>query len=586
MSGRLARWLPGLAAIVAADAATRRRDVFAGVVLSALLVPAGMGYAQAAGLEPVFGLYATIVPLLVYAVVGPSPVLVFGPDSSLAPLIAAVVLPAAAGDPSKAIAYAGMLAIVSGAISVAAGVARLGFLADLLSLPVRVGFLNGIALTVLVAQVPRLLGFSTEGDTVWAGFRGIVDGIGDGRVDSTAVALGAGALAIILLGRFVRVGVPWMAVALGAAMIAVALFDLDERGIALVGALPRGLPSLSWPGVPWSDMDTIAAAAFGIALVSFADTSVLSRSFAARRDVDVDPNQELVALGLVHVVSGVTQGFAVSASSSRTPVAEAAGARTQLAGVVGALGIVVLIVAAPGVFRYLPTAALAAVVIAAALRLMSWRPVVWLARQRRSEALTSLVAFVGVVVWGPLWGIAIAVVVSLLLFVRRAWRPHSASLVRVDGLKGYHDAERHPEGRAVPGLLLYRFDAPLFFANGGLFRDQILHLARVNPTPVRWVVVTAEPITDIDATAMEALDELVRELSARGVVLGFAELKGRVREQLDRAGLLERIGPEHVWRTTGQAVRAYVAATGTPWVDWQDRKRAAHDDDDLPIDAD
>ena len=311
-----------------------------------------------------------------------------------------------------------------------------------------------------------------------------------------------------------------------ASLVVVPLFGLADEGISLVGELPRGLPSPSLPTVPWADVPTLVGAAFGIAIVAFADTSVLSRTFAIRGGYRVDPNQEMVALGICNVATGFFRGFSICSSSTRTPVAEDAGAKSQVTGLVGALMVIALLVLVPGLFRNLPQAVLAAVVITAAMKLIEIRALVRLARVARSELALSLIAFLAVVLFGVLQGIGLAVAISLLNFVRMAWRPHDTTLVRVDGLKGYHDAERHPEGHAVPGLLLYRFDAPLFFANAEFFRQEILERVDTADPPVRWVVVTAEPITSVDATAADMLRELVGDLESTGGHPGLRRAQG------------------------------------------------------------
>lgn len=458
--GHWQTWLPGWDG--RADFAPRRarHDVIAGLVLSAVLVPAGMAYAQAAGLPPVTGLYATVVPLLVYAVVGPSRVLVLGPDSTLAPLIAATVLPLAAGDPGRAVALAAALAIVAGSLSVVAGLARMGFVTELLSLPVRYGYLNGIAVSVLVGQLPTLLGFSTGTDDVVTGIGRLVRGVADGRVEPAAATVGVVALLVVITLRRIAPKVPGVLLATVGAMAAVAAFGLRARGVATVGAVPRGLPTFHWPAIDRADLGPLLAGGFGIAMVSFADTSVLSRTYAMRTGRTVDADRELVALGLANAAAGLFQGYPISASQSRTPVAEAAGARTQLTGVVGAIAIATVLVAAPGTFGTLPTAALAAVVISAVLGLIEVRAVADLWSSRRSEFALTMAAFVAVVLTGAVRGVVIAIGLSIAVFVAKAWRPHATVLVRVDHLKGYHDAERHPEGRQVPGMVLYRFDAP------------------------------------------------------------------------------------------------------------------------------
>jgi high affinity sulfate transporter 1 len=561
-------WLPGIDTLRRYERGWLPHDLTAGLVLSALLVPAGMAYAEAAGLPPANGLYTTIVVLIIYALVGPSKILVLGPDSSLAPIIAAAVVPLAAGDPERAVQLAAMLALISGAVCVLAGVARFGFVADLLSLPVRHGYMNGIALTIIAIQLPKLFGFSASGDTALDASRNFVGDVADGQTVGAALAIGVGCLVTIVVLRSLTPNVPGFLVAVTGAILAVVVFE--PNGVSVVGVLPHGFPQPSFPSVGLSDMSQLLAGALGVALVSFTDTSVLSRTFSLRRGDHVDENQELVALGLTNVAAGFFQGFSSSASSSRTPVAEASGARTQLTGVVGAVAVLVLLLWLPGLFRNLPSSALAAIVIASAIRLIEVRSVLRLARARRSELVISLVAFAGVAVLGVLPGLGIAVAVSLLNFVRRAWMPHSVELVRVDGMKGYHDRERHPEGRQVPGLLLFRFDAPLFFANADVFLERVVDLVDQNKDTA-WVVVTAEPVTDVDSTSADMLRRLHDEMQRRHVTLAFAELKGHVRDVLDRFKLVDLIGANRFYRTVGEAVKAYVREEGVQWTDWEDR---------------
>ncbi len=562
------RWLPGIDTLRRYERAWLPHDLTAGIVLSALLVPAGMAYAEAAGLPPVNGLYATIVVLVVYALLGPSKILVLGPDSSLAPIIAAAVLPLAAGDPQRAVQLAAMLALMSGAVCVLAGVARFGFATDLLSLPVRHGYMNGIALTIIAIQLPKLFGFSASGSTALEASRNFVQDVADSETVGAALAIGVGCLVTIVVLRWLTPIVPGFLVAVAGAILAVVVFE--PNGVSMVGVLPQGFPHPSFPSVGLSDVSQLLAGALGVALVSFTDTSVLSRTFSLRRGDHVDENQELIALGLTNVAAGFFQGFSSSASSSRTPVAEASGARTQLTGVVGAVAVLILLLWLPGLFRNLPSSALAAIVIASAIRLFEVRSVLRLAHARRSELVISLVAFAGVAVLGVLPGLGIAVAVSLLNFVRRAWMPHSVELVRVDGMKGYHDGERHPEGRQVPGLLLFRFDAPLFFANADVFLERVVDLVDEHKDTA-WVVVTAEPVTDVDSTAADMLQRLHDELQRRHLTLAFAELKGHVRDVLDRFRLVDLIGANRFYRTVGEAVKAYVREERVEWTDWEDR---------------
>jgi high affinity sulfate transporter 1 len=563
----LGRWTPGLAFVRHARGDALRRDLAAGVVLAALLVPQGMAYAELAGLPPVTGLYATLVPLVVYFLLGPSPILVLGPDSAVAPLVAAAIVPLAApGDADERIALAGLLAILVGALMFAGGLAHFGFVTELLSLPVRLGYLMGIAATVIVEQLPKLFGFSVDAESFVRGVADFVTGLDE--TNGTALALGAGSLVVMLGLRRVAPKVPGVFVAVVGATAIVAALGLDDR-VAVVGSVPAGLPDVGLPDVAFDDLKTLLPAAVGIAFVAFADTSVLSRSYAGRLHVDVDQNRELAVLGVANVAAGLAQGFPISSSSSRTAVAEDVGAKSQFAGLAGAAVLALLLVFGTGLLHDLPTATLAAIVIVAVLGFIDIAGARRLLRWRRSEFGLAMAAFVGVAVLGVLWGVGIAIALSLLNFIRRAWRPHDAVLGRVDNLKGYHDTERHPEARLIPGLVLYRFDAPIFFANAGMFRERVGALARSGG--VRWIVVAAEPVTDIDVTGGEIVGALNEELEAVGVELAFAELKDPVRERLRRYGVEEAIGADRIFPTIGVAVAAYLEATGTEWLDWEDR---------------
>jgi len=550
-------WLPGVSTALAYHRAWLLPDLRAGVVLTALLIPAGIGYAQVAGLPPVTGLYATILPLIAYAVFGPSRILVLGPDSALAPIIAAAILPLALGDDERAVALAGMLALMVGAILLFGGVLRLGFVTDLISKPIRIGYLNAIALIVLLSQVPTLLGFSIDSDTPAGDASAIAAGIAGGQVDPLAAAFGVGSLALIVL--LSRWRIPGVLVAVVLATALCAILGVQDR-LQVVGALPPGLPAPALGGLEWADAAALAVPALGIALIAFADTAVLSRSFAARRGDSVDGSREMAAIGLSNLASGLFGGFPISGSGSRTPVAEKAGARTQLTGVVGALLILVFMLATPGLTAYLPSATLAAVVIVAATSLIDVAALIAIARVNRVDALLSVAALVGVLAVGAIAGIAVAIALSFVAFVNQAWRPYRAELGRVRGVRGYHDLSRHPEGERLPGIVIVRFDAPLFFANGGLFDDYVRATVAAAGPSVRTVILASEPITDIDTTAVDELVELDVYLASHGITLVFAEMKGPVKDLLRSYGLGERFPPERFAQTVGAAVDE---ATGT-----------------------
>jgi high affinity sulfate transporter 1 len=569
------RWLPGIDTLRRYEAAWLPHDVFAGLVLATMLVPVGIAYAAASGLPGIHGLYATIIPLLVYALFGPSRIIVLGPDSALAAVILGVVTPLSAGDPVRAATLAAMMALVSGTVLILAGIARLGFVTELLSKPIRYGYMNGIALTVLISQLPKLFGFSIEDSGPLRDLWAIAGAINDGRTNWVAFAVGLGTLIVILLLKDNK-RVPGILLAVVGATVAVAAFDLGARyGVKVLGPLPQGLPAFSIPWIGYGDLVPVLVGGSAIALVSFADTSVLSRTYAARLGDNVDPNQEMIGLGAANLATGFFQGFSISSSSSRTPVAEAAGARTQLTSVVGALAIAFLLLLAPNLLQYLPNAALAAVVIAAAIGLIEIADLKRIYRIQRWEFWLTVLCFVGVAVLGAIPGIGLAIAVAIAEFLWDGWRPHSAVLGRAHGVKGYHDITRYPDARRVPGLVLFRWDAPLFFANAEFFRERILDAVAKSPTPVRWLVVAAEPVTSVDVTACDMVAELDKALHARGIELCFAELKDPVKDKLKRFGLFEQLGESFFFPTVGSAVSSYLKLHDVDWEDWEDQAKVS-----------
>ena len=553
------RWVPGVQTLRQYEPSWLRQDIVAGLVMTTMLVPVGIAYAEASGLPGINGLYATIVPLLAYALFGPSRILVLGPDSALAAVILAVVLPLSGGDPHRAIPLGGMMAIVSGMVCVAAGVARLGFITELLSKPIRYGYMNGIALTVILSQIPKLFGFSVKAEGPLRQAWGIAEKVWSGSTNLSALLIGGSTLALILvLKRWPRL--PGMLIAVTGATVAVALFDLAARtGVSVLGPLPQGLPMPRVPLAPIDSLTPILTGGIAVALVAFADTSVLSRTYAARLRTPVDPNQEMIGLGVANLATAFFQGFPISSSSSRTPVAEAAGARTQLTGVVGALAIALLLVLAPALLKDLPNTALAAIVIASAIGLFEVGDLRRIYRIQRWEFWLSMTCFAGVAVFGAIPGIILAIVIAVIEFLWDGWRPHSAVLGRVDHVKGYHDITRYPEARLIPGLVLFRWDAPLFFANAEFFHDRVLDAVARSPTPVRWLVVAAEPVTSIDVTAGDVVCDLDETLHAAGIEMCFAEMKDPVKDKLKRFGLFTRFGEKAFFATLEEAVSGYLA---------------------------
>jgi high affinity sulfate transporter 1 len=552
---------PGLQLVRGYQRPWLKSDLVAGAALSTALIPAGMAYAEAAGLPAVAGLYASVVPLLVYAVFGPSRVLILAPDSSLAPMIAAAVLPLAARGSDHAVALAGVLALLIGVILLAGRAFRLGFVTGLLSKPIRVGYLNGIALAVIASQLPKLLGIPSTGGPLLEGLGGTVSAVSQGDVNPLALAFGASTIAVIAGCRLLPWKVPGVLVAVVAATALTAALDL-AAALPTVGALPRGLPAPAISGVTLDEVLALLGPAAGIALIAFADTSVLSKSLAARRGIPVNGNQEMAALGLANVGSGLFGGFPVSGSTSRTPVAVQAGARTPASGVVAALLVVAFMLAAPGVTSFLPSSVLAGVVIVAAVSLLDVQTLVRLLKVSRTEAALLVATFLGVALIGVLQGIVVAIGLSLIAFVLRAWDPYRTELGGVEDVPGYHDLSRHPEGQRIPGLVIARFDAPLFFANGAVFTEHIRSLVAAAPGQVRWVIVASEAITDLDTTALDELVALDDELARRGISLVFAEMKGPIKDRLIRFGVSSRFGPDHFFPTVTNAVRSYEKTFG------------------------
>ena len=556
---RLERWMPGIHAVRTYNRAWLGKDLVAGMVLCALLVPQGMAYAELAGLPAITGLYTTIVCLLAYAAFGPSPFLVLGPDSSLGPMIAAAILPIAAGDEAYAIALAGMLALFVGIVCVGAGVARLGFISDLLSMPVRVGYLAGLAVTIFVGQLPKLFGFSTDADNFLQEVAAFVQDLDETNV----YALGVGLLTLgIILGlKKWKPNWPGVLIAVVAAILAVVVFNLAAKGVATVGVLPQGFPKPAFPRVQLADLPILMATAVGMSLVAIGDTISTSAGFAARKGYDVDSDQEMVGIGSANLLAGLFSGFPVSTSSSRTAVAEQSGAKTQLTGVVAGLLVLAMLLFVPGLVKNLPQPALAAIIITAAISLFDMQALRHLWQVRRSEFMLAVVCALGVILIGVLQGIIIAVFVAILQFFERFWRPYSAVLGDPDGVPGYHDIERYPDAKQIPGLLIIRWDAPLFFANANIFRKRVRDLVAVSDPKPFWVLVAAEPVSDIDVTAADVLVDLDLELNAEGIHLVFAEVKDPVKDKIIAYGLLDTIDSRHFYPTIKRAVKEFKTIT-------------------------
>ncbi len=569
------RWAPGLLVLRDYQAPWLAHDIVAGLVLATMLAPVGIAYAVASGVPGIYGLYATIVPLIVYAVFGPSRILVLGPDSPLAAIILGVVLPLSGGDPGRAVILASMMAVVSGLICILAGLARLGFVTELLSKPIRYGYMNGIALTVLVSQLPKLCGFSINADGPFLKLWGTAQAFAQGKANWSGLAIGVGVLGVVLALKNYR-RVPGVLIAVVGATLIVGAFDLDaSRGVSVLGPLPRGLPAFNIPWIPPDALVEVLIGSCAVAMVSFADTSVLSRAYAARLHQKVDPNQEMIGLGAANLAAGFFQGFPISSSSSRTPVAEAAGSKTQLTGVVGAVAVALLLVFAPNLLENLPNSALAAVVIASAIGLVESDDLARIYRIQPWEFWLSMGCFAGVAVLGAIPGIGVAVVMAIIEFLWDGWRPHSAILGRAEGVRGYHDISRYPGARQNSRTGAVPLGRAAVLRQCGILPRTGARSRGAGAEPARWLVIAAEPVTSVDVTAADALAELDQTLASQGIEFCFAELKDPVKDKLKRFEIFDLFGEKNFFPTVGAAVDAYLLSHKDDWVDWEDREKPA-----------
>lgn len=553
------RWVrmlaPGVQRLRAYDRAWLRGDVLAGITVAAYLVPQVMAYAEVAGLPPVVGLWAITGPLVVYAALGTSRQLSMGPESTTALMTAVVVAPLAAGDPARYAALAAGLAFVVAVICLLAWLARLGFLADLLSRPVLVGYLAGLAVIMIISQLTTLTGVPVEGQTLGeriGSFAGNLD-----QVEMPTLALAAGALVIMLVGarRWPKAPIPLIAMVIAAA--AVTTFDLGRIGVQVLGEVPAGLPMPELPDVTSDDLASLLLPAIGVAIVGYTDNVLTARAFAGRRGYRIDANQELLALGTANISAGLLRGFPVSSSASRTAIGDALGSRSQLHSLV-ALGVVVsVLMFAQRLLEAFPTAALGAIVVFAALRLIDFAELRRFAAFRSSELVLAVSATGAVLVLGVLYGVLAAVGLSILELIRRVARPHDGILGRVPGVAGMHDIDDYPNARQVPGLVVYRYDAPLCFANAENFRLRALAAVDEASTPVEWFLLNAEANVEVDITATDALEQLRHDLAERGVVFAMARVKQDLRVYLEAAGLVDRVGADRIFPTLPTAVDAY-----------------------------
>ena len=552
-AGRVSRFLPGLRQLLGYRREWLGPDVVAGVSVAAVAIPTAIAYAQLIGFEPIVGLYAAILPLVAYALFGTSRQLIVNPDAATCAVFAAAVVPLAGGSRDALVALSVALSVLTGLICITAGLFRLGFVADFLAKPILVGYLNGVAISIFLGQIGKVFGFSLQARGIVPRLIELVQKLPQTHWPTLAVALAT--LAVILGSKRISPRLPAPLLATVAAIVLAYALDLQPRGVAVVGALPAGLPDLRWPRFDPELLRPLLFGAAGVALMSFSSDMVTARSFAARNRYDLDPDQEFIALGACQIAAGVSQGFAVSGADSRTAVNDAMGGKSQMVGLVAAATMTVVLFFLTEPLRYLPIAALGAVLIVAAVGLFDAHELVRMWRVRRSEAVLAVLTMLGVIWLDVLDGVLIAVGFALLLLLKRASRPHEAVLGRVGGLGGWHDVTDYPEAQTEPGLVVYRFGGPIVFFNAGYFKKRVIELAETH-RDVRWIVLDGGPINVVDLTGADTLEALIDELETRGIRLGLANARRGVREMLHRAGVLERIGVDAVFPALDAAADA------------------------------
>jgi high affinity sulfate transporter 1 len=535
-------------------------DIVAGLTVAAYLVPQVMAYAQLAGLTPVVGLWSAILPGVVYALLGTSRHVSIGPESTTAIMVAAAIAPIAAGDPVRYATLSAGLALVVGVICLAGALLRLGFLGDLLSHPLLVGYMAGVAVLMVVSQLSNLTGIPIEGGSVSDELVVFMSGLGSIHGPTSALSLGV--VAFLLVARRLAPWLPGPLVAVVGATLLVAALGLADRGVELVGSIPSGLPSLGIPAIEPSDVGVLAVAAVGVALVAYTDDLLTARAFAARHGDAIDANAELAALGASEVAAGLSSGMPIGSSGSRSAIVESVGGRSQLVGVVAVGCVVVVLLALGGLLERIPTAALAGLVVYAAIRLVDVPAFRRLARFRPSELGLALAAAGGVLIFGVLIGILLTIALSVIDLFARVARPQAAILGRPPNVAGLHNIEDYPDAETVPGLVVFRYDAPLCFANANDFKTRALEAVEGQPTHVDWLLLNAEAIVDVDLTAADALGELHDELERRGVVLALARVKQDLRDQLERIGLITHIGADRLYPTLPVALEAFAVWSG------------------------
>jgi sulfate permease, SulP family len=549
-------WLPGLTHMRRYERSWLRADVLASITVLAVLLPAGMAYGELAGAPPVTGLYAAIGAMVLYAFVTSTRIVIVGPDAGIAIIVASALAPFAVGqDVARYMALAGVLALLVGVVLIAGGFAKIGFIADFVSEPVLSGYIIGAAGIMIASQVGKLFGISLENDDFFPKIWELIT-----KLDQThrlTFLIGLLLIAILLVLRRIAPKAPGAFIVLVISTAASAIFKLDQHGVATLGAIPAGLPALTIPSISAGDIRALFPASLGVALLAFSEGALTARVFAEKRGEAFDADQELLAFGAANLGAALTQGFPVGVSQTRTLVNDASGGKSQVVSLIAAVVLGLFLLFFTRLLEPLPSVALGAIVVVAALGLIKLQPLRELAHVDRVELAISLVALLGVLVFGILEGILVAVALSLLLLLARITNPHDALLVRDEGGDGFHEVEGGDLVQAAPGLIVYRFDAPLFFANAPRFQERVKGLAERADAAIRCVVVDVEPAGILDTTAAAMLVALRAELLRRGIALTLARVSSELNERLRRTGATEAFGEQNLFSSLHEAVEAY-----------------------------
>ncbi len=552
---KIEKYVPGMALIRSYNRDWLKPDLISGITVFAILVPSALAYGELAGFDPVVGLYAAVAAMAVYALFGSSRQMIVGPDATIAIIVATVVAPMAGGDAARYAALAAAMAIMIGFICLIAGHYKIGFVADFLSKPILTGYITGTALIVIASQLGKLFGISLESDDFFAKIFELITRLDETSLLTLAFGL-VTILALVVLKRFVP-RVPGPLIVLVAAIIFSTVFQLADFGVAVIGQIPGGFPMPQIPQVSLIDLRKLLPAALAIAILIFSDEVLIARVFAKKNHYEIDTNQELIALGAMNISSGLFQSFATAASSSRTVVNNNSGGKTQVVGIFAAGLTVVFLMFFTSLLQNLPTVVLGAIIIVASAGLIDIQEFRSLNVVRRSEFYLSLFTLFGVLVIGIVPGIVLAVVFSLIDFIYRIYRPNSSVLAAMDGEYGYQWTMPRSCSQLAPGLIVYEFDAPLFFANAPYFLAQVRDLVSNADEPIKCLLLDAEAIPDIDTTAADTLKELHRELSGNGIVLAIARANRPLRETMRLTGLEDLIGPENFFPSIRAGVQAF-----------------------------